>query len=276
MRNRYRSAMYGLAATVALTTAVSLSAAGAASAATHKAKPNVTPACAFQSYCSDPVYNIEFGTQYFVNDNNALLNPGNAINLAWANDNNPGQDWTVDLQGSVHQLYKLGFVSAAIELHYKKSYAAEVMYTPYGVQSNLCRGLWRNAYQGEVVTLQWCGTFPRTLWIIGSNENASPHTTAKVGDKPNLVKSTSYYGGNELISASGTNPSIPYVLTAGGGVFGGNPFATLQVDRPTADDGYVNPGQLWCTVYVDYSATGPPTYNDEYPNCFDSGISLNS
>jgi hypothetical protein len=267
MRNRYRRAMYGLAATVAVTTTFGLSAAGAANASTPKTKPAVTPACAFNDYCSDPVFNVEFQPLYFVNSNNALPTPGNRINLGYANDNNPGEDWTVDVQGSVKKLYHLGFVSAAVYLHYKNSYAAEVMYTPFGELTNMCRGLWKNAFEGELVTLQPCGSFPRTLWIIGSNEYPAPASkTAKAN--------ASYYGGNELISASGTNPSVPYVLTAGGGVWGMDPTATLQVDQPTADDGYVNQGQLWCTATVSYTGTtgpppvSPPTYKSNSPYCF--------
>jgi hypothetical protein len=65
--------------------------------------------------------------------------------------------------------YHLGFVSSAIELHYRTHFAFEVMWTPYGVETNLCRGLAKNAYEGETVTLQPCGSFPRTIWIVGNN-----------------------------------------------------------------------------------------------------------
>jgi hypothetical protein len=286
MRNRHRSAMYGLAATVALTTTLGLWAAGVANASPH-AKPAVTPSCGH--YCSAPVYNIEFTRTFFVNNNNARVAPGNPINLSWANDNNPGQDWRVELQGSVHSLYRLGYVSRAMMVHYRHSFASEVMYTPYGVSSNLCRGLRKNAYQGEEVTLQWCGSFPRTLWIIGSNEHYGPITrpapvaSATPTPTPSVTATATptpapsstpvpvtvahpTNAGNELISASGTNPSVPYLLTAGGGVFGGNPFATLQVDRRTAVRGHVNPGQLWCTAHVYHGLLTP-----NYPNCFGIG-----
>jgi hypothetical protein len=268
MRNRYRSAMYGLAATLAITTTIGFAAAGAANASTHKAKPALTPACTFNDYCSDPVFNAEFQPLYFINSNNAEDNIGNPINLGYANDNNPGEDWTVDEQGSVRSLYHLGELDAAMMVHYRHNFAAEIMYTPWGVLTDMCRGLARDAYEGERVTLQPCGSFPRTLWIIGSNKwPAGKHGLS------NMCKGECY-GGNELVSASGTNPSVPYILTAGGGVWGGDPTATLQVDMQTADDGIVNPGQLWCTVTVDYGGgtagpppVSPPTYEPN-EDCF--------
>ena len=77
MRNRFGRAMIGLTAAVAVSATLGLTAAGAASAATTKAKPAVTPACTFNNYCSDPLFNVEFGIQYFANNNNANLAVGN-------------------------------------------------------------------------------------------------------------------------------------------------------------------------------------------------------
>ena len=111
-----------------------------------------------------------------------------------------------------------------MNLHYHFRPAFEVMWTPYGVTSNLCRGVARNAYAGEKVTLQPCGNFPKTLWVVRSG-----------------FFSSGQYGGFELINGSTMNPSVPYVLTAGGSLWGGNPFATLQLNQPVADDGVVNP-----------------------------------
>jgi hypothetical protein len=253
MRNRFGRALYGLAATVAVTTTVGLTAAGLATASTSTAKPDVTPACTYGQYCSDPLFNVQFGLQYFQSNNSGRWNPGAAISLAYANDNNPGEDWRVTLQSTVFDLYHLGWVSSAIELHYRTHFAFEVMWTPYGVETNLCRGLAKNAYEGETVTLQPCGSFPRTLWIVGNNIFPADHSahTAKAAISP-------YYGGNELISAASNNPSVPYILTGGGSTFGEDPFAPLQVDQQTADDGVLNPSQAWCTASVAYPYNSPP------------------
>jgi len=254
MRNRYGRALYGLAATIAATTTLGLTASGVATASTHSSKPDVTPACTYGDYCSDPLFNVLFSIQYFQNVQNDEEKVGNAVNLAYANDNNPGEDWKVTEQGSVWSLYKLGWISSAIAVHYKRYQAYEVMWTPLGVESNLCRGLSKNAFEGETVTLQPCGSFPRTLWIVGENYSAADHVA-----KTDTYIPSPYYGGNELISASGENPSVPYVLTAGGGVWGQNPLAPLQVDQQTAIDGVLNPAQAFCTATVSYPYTSVPT-----------------
>jgi hypothetical protein len=258
MRNRYGRALLGAAA-VPATAALGLTAAGAASASTQSVKPAITPACAFNDYCSDPLFNIEFGLPYFVNNANANDAVGNPVNMAYANDNNPGQDWHITFQYPVFVLYHLGFISAGMELHYHFRPAFEDMWTPYGVSSNLCRGLARTAYAGERVTLQPCGNFPKTLWVV-----------------KNDYYSTTDYGGFALINGSTTNPSVPYVLTAGGSLWGGNPFSTLQVDQLVSDDGYPNQGQLWCTATESFddvtpstgTYVGPPTYTANSPDCF--------
>jgi len=273
MRNRYGRALFGLTAAVAVATTLGLTAAGAANAASKPAKPAITPACSYASYCSNSLFNVEFGIQYFTNSESFSFTPGGPVNLSWANDNNPGQDWRVNFQYPVWVLYHLGFISAGMELHYHFRPAFEVMWTPYGVTSNLCRGVARTAYQGEKVTLQPCGNFPKTLWVVKNNYTSAAKLKGEIA-----------YGGNSLINGSTTNPSVPYVLTAGGGVWGGNPFAQLQVDQLVADDGLPDMGQLWCTAYETFPTAsitpstspsvgpptiGPPTFTANNP-CFPS------
>jgi hypothetical protein len=255
MRNRYGRALYGLAAAFAVTTTLGLTAAGAATASTKTVKPDVTPACTYGDYCSDPIFNVEFGIQYFETNASDVSTVGARLSLAYANDNNPGQDWRVTTQDTVSYLYHLGWISSAYMVHYPFNLAFEVMWTPYGVESNLCRGVSLNAFQGELVTLEPCGDFPRTLWIVGENYTAADHAMQAqhaAGGGGGGGGYGPYYGGNELINGSSVNPSVPFVLTAGGGIFGGNPFAPLQIFEQTAVDGVLNPGQAWCTAYVWY------------------------
>jgi hypothetical protein len=254
MRNRYGRALYGLAATLAATTTLGLTASGVANASTHASKPDVTPACTYGDYCSDPLFNVMFGIQYFQNVQNDAEKVGTPVNLAYANDNNPGEDWRVTEQGSVYSLYKLGWISSSMMVHWKKYEAYEVMWTPLGLESNLCRGLSKNAFEGEIVTLEPCGSFPRTLWIVGENYSAADHVARTDGS----WTPSPYYGGNELISASSSLPSNPYILTAGGGVWGQNPLAPLQVDQQSAVDGVLNPVQAFCTATVTYPYTSVP------------------
>ena len=91
MRNRYGRALCGLAATVAVSATFGLTAAGAATASTTTVKPAVTPACTYGQYCSDPLFNVEFGIQYFESNNSGEENPGSLISLAYANEHRPWQ-----------------------------------------------------------------------------------------------------------------------------------------------------------------------------------------
>lgn len=249
MRIRYGRALIGLTA-MAATATIGVSGAGAALASTSTVRPAVTPSCSFDNYCSDPLFNVEFGVGFLVNNANSRGVVGNDVNMQWASNNRPSQDWHVTFQYPVFFLYHLGFISAAMNLHYHFRPAFESMWTPYGVTSNLCRGVARTAYNGEMVTLQPCGDFPRTLWVVRGGYHSS-----------------GAYGGFELINGSSNNPSVPYVLTAGGSLFGGNPEAQLRVYQPVANNGIVNPGQLWCTASVDYYSYPPFTAN---PDCFPS------
>jgi hypothetical protein len=60
------------------------------------------------------------------------------FDLSWADDNNVGEDWRVDVQAPVFVRYHLGYIGAAMELHYHSMPAAVVMWTPYGVTRNNC------------------------------------------------------------------------------------------------------------------------------------------
>lgn len=265
MRRRGEKALYGLAVSTALAATLALLPAGPAIAATHNGKPSVTPACSVNSYCSDPVFNVEFGIQYFTDNRIAGDKRGNAVDLSWADDNNAGEDWRVDVQAPVVVLYHLGYIGAAMELHYHSMPAVEVMWTPYGVTSNLCRGTAKAAAQGEKISLQPCGSFPDTLWVVDSNTQLADHA--------NVVGPV--YGGNVLIAGSTRNPSVPYVMTAGG-LYGENPFGQLRTEQLMADDGVPDPAQLWCTAtetLPDPSRSrtagpaGPPAFSANNP-CF--------
>jgi hypothetical protein len=259
MRNRWERALYGLAAGTALTIALAGLASQAAAAA-QRGKPSVTPECSVFSYCSDPLFNAEFGMQYFSNNASAVRKLGNPVDLSWANDNNPGEDWHVTLQATVSVLYHLGFIGAAMELHFRSRPAFEVMWTPYGVTSNMCRGTARPATQGEMISLQPCGKFPETLWVVDNDDAQAGHGEV-------------VYGGNALVAGSTRNPSVPYVMTAGG-ISDSNPFAQLRTEQLTADEGVPNPRQLWCTATESFpspsSSAGPPVYSANSP-CFPAG-----
>jgi len=225
MRNRVRRALYGLAAGVAVTTALGLTAAGTASAATHHVKPNATWSCGVT--CINP-YTQAYGPFFVLNSNNARWVVGNKLDLFDASNYNPGEDWTIDLQGSVRHLYNLGLVSANLRLHYGHMPAFELEFTPLGVESGLCQGTAGTAVSGEKVSLQWCGNDSRTIWVLDFR------------DAP--IVSGIYV---PVIAGSDTNFSDPQVLTASGSPYLASQPQLETYRLETFATGSVNVNQMW-------------------------------
>jgi hypothetical protein len=193
MRNRFTRACYALAAGVAVTTTLGLTAAGAASASTSAAKPDATPPCGF--HCINP-YTAKYGPGWVLQNKNAINGVGNPLKLQYANNNAPGQDWTIYLQGSVDYFYSYGLVSGRLALHYGDEPAYELQWSPYGVNTGMCQGTSSPAANGRKVNLQVCGNNADTVWVLDFQ------------DAP-------YVGFVPVIAGSTTNFSQPQVLTAG-------------------------------------------------------------
>jgi hypothetical protein len=123
---------------------------------------------------------------------------GQPIILFRSSNSDPALDWESSFQGTVNDLFLLGMVSAATELHYANLFAFENEYAPFGVNSGLCSGVAATAFQGEGVTLQPCGVSAKTIWIVDFNED-----------------NFNNFPGVPLINGSNTNFSHPFVLTYG-------------------------------------------------------------
>jgi len=102
MHNRFTRACFALAAGAAVTAAVGFTTVGAASASTTSAKPDATPPCGY--YCINP-YTAKYGPGWVLQNYRAINGVGNPLKLQYANNNAPGQDWTIYLQGSVDYFY---------------------------------------------------------------------------------------------------------------------------------------------------------------------------
>jgi hypothetical protein len=194
-----------LAATAALTLVSGVSAMGALSAGA------ATPSCG--TSCID-LFSREFGTHshpMFVQD---VLRQGAALGqpiiLFRTSNTDPAEDFTLSFQGSTSDFFAAGLVLPSVALHYGCTVgpfitcadgvddpAFEAEYAPYGVDSGLCVGLARTAFQNEPVSLQPCGVSSRTVWILDVND--SPATIT--------------HGYVPLINGSDTNFSHPFVLT---------------------------------------------------------------
>ena len=224
MRNRFTRACFALAAGVAVTTEVGLSAAGAASAATTSAKPNATPPCGF--FCINP-YTAKYGPGFVLQNYRAQNGVGNTLKLQFANNNAPGQDWTIFLQGSVDHFYHYGLVSGNLALHYGHEPAYELQWSPYGVHTGLCQGTGAPAANGRRVTLQVCGVNANTVWVLDFQ------------DSPYLNPLSGVFV--PVVAGSTTNFSNPQVLSAGTPPT--EPLFTVRIH--SYSDGSVANNQLW-------------------------------
>jgi hypothetical protein len=166
-----------------------------------------TPSCGHN--CID-IFSRQFGTHkhptFVLDVFQQKARTGQPI-ILWATSNHdPGEDFTVSVQGTVADFFKAGLVSSALNLHYSKFRAFEFQYTPDGVGSNLCIGVGTTAATGTPVALEPCGQSAKTIWVVDSFDTIKGHFVP-------------------LINGSDTNFSHPFVLN-----YPGN--GALPTDNP--------------------------------------------
>lgn len=201
-----KSKFLAASAAMTLTAAAALAGAGATWAA--------TPSCGSGNHCVD-VFSREFGTHanplYVLDVFRGGAKVGQPIILFRGSSADKAEDFTYSFQGTTSDFYAAGLVSAAVELHYGGSLylqnnvpaagpdepAFELEYAPYGVDSGLCAGVARTAFQGEKVSLQPCGISAKTVWILDTFDQSFPAFN---------------HGYIPLINGSDTNFSHPFVL----------------------------------------------------------------
>ena len=212
-----------LAAAAALTMAGSLGAAGAMTANA------ATPSCGHK--CID-LFSRVFGTHKhpaFVLD---VLRQGQKVGqpivLFQTSNSDPGEDFTVAQQGTVHAFFKAGLVTSALNLHYSKFEAYEIEYAPSGVESGLCMGVPVTAGGGTKVALEPCGVSSKTLWVVDSYDSIKGFFVP-------------------LINGSDTNFSHPYVLEYPANASPtDNPRPQLATQTLQKDShGVVNDNEMW-------------------------------
>jgi hypothetical protein len=150
------------AATLTVVAGVSAAATGVASAATHACGPNCIS-----------VFSSELGTYEHPNFVEAVLggggaNVGQPVGLKRASGTDPSEDILpggAKGGGTVSDFYADGLASAAANRHYGNLDAVQQKYAPFKVETGLCVGLARVAYQNEGLTLQPCDD-PTTVWVI--------------------------------------------------------------------------------------------------------------
>jgi hypothetical protein len=178
MRNRFARACSVLAAGVAVTSVIGLSAASMASAATgpHARKgvsPNATPACGFNCFnlSSLVLGRRTIQNAYVPGDTGVGGKVGQKVNMNFASNSHPNEDFTGAQVGTL-----LNFCpnfggtglsqTSYVCINYPSNYPVfEANWSPFGNQSGLCSGAFQPVFSGENVTLQNCGTQTSTIWV---------------------------------------------------------------------------------------------------------------
>jgi hypothetical protein len=177
MRNRFTGGLCVLAASAAVTITLGLSAAGAASAATHQVKPhgksNATITCG--GNCFDLSSELLDHNAPGSAIQNAVGGPvlGNNVNIRQAGNNRSNEDFTNEFVGIVAQFCDgdFGFNPNGIFdqnsvacTHYLFSPVFEADSSPLGRTSGLCVGVAVPDVSMRV-SLQPCGVKATSLWI---------------------------------------------------------------------------------------------------------------
>jgi hypothetical protein len=118
---------------------------------------------------------------------------GEATTIAAASTTNQGEDWVLEIQGTVSDFYEAGLMSSAMNMHFGNDDVYEIDYGPDGVWTGECLGTSSSNGSGSA-TLQPCGVSAATLWVADTadqNGRAVP-----------------------LINGNNNNFSTPYGLTA--------------------------------------------------------------
>jgi hypothetical protein len=155
--------------------------------------------------------------------NGTNANQGQFTVLQPASGSSQAEDWVIDFEDTVSNLYQAGLVSAAVNLHYGNDVAYEFEYVPDGAGSGLCLGTPGTARNGTTASLQPCGASAQTIWIADSADQ--------------------YKRQIPLIAGTDTDFSYPYVLTAN------STGINLNVTMLTGGNGIIENGQYWAFEY---------------------------
>ena len=209
---------------IALAAAASLLTLGATTAAQAAvtAKPNATPACGPQ--CID-IFSQVLGHHTILNayvpgDRGVGGQAGQKLNLKFASNSHPNEDFTLAADGTVSQFCGSELSSTSVACtHYAGNPVLELNWTPYGNETGLCAGTSGTIFSGENVTLQSCGVYEGTLFIEDSNN-------AQGGYEP-------------LIDGASTSFSHPEVVTVDLGTV--HPANQIKVETENTLTGGVVP-----------------------------------
>lgn len=151
---------------------------------------------------------------------------GAPLVLARASNQDPGEDFTISLQGTVADFYAAGLMSAAMGLNYPNLLASEIQYSPDGADSGLCAGVATTPTSGTPVGLQPCGVSAKTVWV--SDPQPQPA------------------GSNVLINGANNQFPNPFVLDLPLVLRGNRQLVTAPL---LASSHFVLPTESWAMSY---------------------------
>lgn len=179
MRNRFTRGLCVLAASAAVTTTLGLSAAGAASAATHQAKPhgksNATLVCGFLCFNLSNLQLDGTGTGAFIQNAKGGAT-GTTINLRAEGIAKPNEDFTAAINTTVGTLAEATTACGNGELSPTSIFCLnplifsgdpvfEANFAPDSNETGLCVGN-KTANVAGRVALEPCGVSPTTMWVF--------------------------------------------------------------------------------------------------------------
>jgi hypothetical protein len=177
MRNRSIRGLYVLAASVAVSTALGLAGATAASASTHSVKPASTTVCNNSSMPCTNISNLllnQGNGPDFVQNATGLgavggTDQGRKVNLRQASDTRINEDFVVRLVGTLGQLCGTGGANSIDAtsyacLNYPTTYPVyQAQFAPDANESGFCVGA-LSATEGFKIRLERCGS-PKSFFV---------------------------------------------------------------------------------------------------------------
>jgi hypothetical protein len=234
MRISFTRAGYALAAGVAVTALLGMSAASATAGSAPRNLKMATSACG--KLCTD-IFNEGLGTKQIPTTAGRY---GDPVRLTHAHNFLKSQDFIANPVGTVYYFCHTGLIpiNSYACIHYQVvpgfplGYPVyEAQYSPGSFTSGLCAGVGiRDVREGGLITLRACGDNARTLWVADLyNYVKDARSQLKLGllriDVP-------------LVNAASGSISIPLVLTT-------NDHGTLTLQDLAQNGGRVYDSQEW-------------------------------
>ena len=145
---------------------------------------------------------------------------GQPLTLARASATNPGEDFTLENEGTVNDFITVGLINPGMGI-YGSLEAWQIEYTPSGVATGLCVGVGTTPANGTGVALEPCGVSSKTIWIIDPANGVSSSDSQLISGA-----TASNFSDPQVMSV--LRPGLPLFTSALHKSSGGTVFANQQ------------------------------------------------